>query len=332
MSSRDEIIEKAAIVFSKKGYHGASMSDIAEACNMQKASLYHHVSSKQEILLYLLEKALDLSTECVAEGLKSEVPHPARFYIVAQKYVNTLKDTPYVLHLLSYEYQSLERANQSKFLFRQDQYENLWREFIIDGIEAGYFSCKNVKIVVKAIILTLNSIIMWSEAENQISLDEFSNSLIDTLLRSLLKGSNFDMPSSIQNNKKQNESDNWFDVFLSYSTKDKDEARKITTFLEDEGYRVFLSEKSIKPSAKWEDRIRDALKVSKVMCLLATPNSLNSGWVTTEWGAAWALDIPILPILFQCSAEQLPERLNRYQSINFHEMSKIVDVLKEIDK
>lgn len=58
--TREDILEAAAQIFRQKGFHGASMSDIAKAVNLQKASLYHHVSSKQEILLEILDRALQL--------------------------------------------------------------------------------------------------------------------------------------------------------------------------------------------------------------------------------------------------------------------------------
>lgn len=58
--TREEILEAAVFIFSQKGFHATSMQDIAEAVNLQKSSLYHHVSSKQEILVELLDQALDL--------------------------------------------------------------------------------------------------------------------------------------------------------------------------------------------------------------------------------------------------------------------------------
>ena len=42
------------------------MADIASAVNLQKASLYHHVSSKQEILLELRDRALEMLTALIA--------------------------------------------------------------------------------------------------------------------------------------------------------------------------------------------------------------------------------------------------------------------------
>ena len=65
--TRDKILEAAAQIFSEKGFHAASMQDIAKSVNLQKASLYHHVSSKQEILLELLDQALDILIERIGE-------------------------------------------------------------------------------------------------------------------------------------------------------------------------------------------------------------------------------------------------------------------------
>src|SRR5512135_3495836 len=74
LMTREDILEAAAQVFRQKGFHGASMQDIAEAVNLQKASLYHHVSSKQEILLALLDRALELLFERVSAISIQDIP------------------------------------------------------------------------------------------------------------------------------------------------------------------------------------------------------------------------------------------------------------------
>ena len=123
-----------------------------------------------------------------------------------------------------------------------------------------------------------------------------------------------------------------YDVFLSYSTKDKVEAKKIETFLTKKKINVFLSEKDILPGSKWKNDIQDALTGSRMVCILATPNSVKSEWVATERGAAWALKIRIVPILLRCSVNDLPEMLRDYQAVDFHEMAKIVEVVKSQSK
>ena len=67
--TRKEILDASAQKFSQKGYHGTSMQDIAGAVHLQKASLYHHVSSKQEILFELLNRGLHLLSGKVEQSI-----------------------------------------------------------------------------------------------------------------------------------------------------------------------------------------------------------------------------------------------------------------------
>ena len=47
--TKQEILEHALTLFMNKGYEGASMSDLAAATGIKKASLYAHYSGKEEI-------------------------------------------------------------------------------------------------------------------------------------------------------------------------------------------------------------------------------------------------------------------------------------------
>jgi len=51
---KKELIKCALSVFKEKGYHKTSMSDIAEACDILKGSIYHYVSGKEELMVEVL--------------------------------------------------------------------------------------------------------------------------------------------------------------------------------------------------------------------------------------------------------------------------------------
>ena len=44
------IIKQSLKVFRTKGYYATSMKDIADACDLQKGSLYYHFASKEELM------------------------------------------------------------------------------------------------------------------------------------------------------------------------------------------------------------------------------------------------------------------------------------------
>src|SRR5262250_2265797 len=48
-ATRREIIEKAAPIFNKKGFEGASLSDLMEATGLEKGGIYRHFESKEQL-------------------------------------------------------------------------------------------------------------------------------------------------------------------------------------------------------------------------------------------------------------------------------------------
>lgn len=109
-----------------------------------------------------------------------------------------------------------------------------------------------------------------------------------------------------------------YDVFLSYANPDRDEARTLHGRLAEAGLRTFMAEKTLRPGDAFADEIRKALRGSRELWLLVSPSSSKSEWVTTEWGAAWALEKTILPILLRCSHDALPDRLRQIHCLDYH--------------
>jgi len=54
----DEIAYAAVKLFNQKGYHSTSVQDIADEVGLQKGSLYHYISSKEELLLQIATKSM----------------------------------------------------------------------------------------------------------------------------------------------------------------------------------------------------------------------------------------------------------------------------------
>jgi hypothetical protein len=57
---RVEILRAAAACFHRRGYHGASVEEIAKALQMTKGNLYYYFKDKEEILFFCHDYSLDL--------------------------------------------------------------------------------------------------------------------------------------------------------------------------------------------------------------------------------------------------------------------------------
>src|SRR5215207_10160143 len=159
--TRDDILEAAAQVFRQKGFHGTSMQDIAKAVSLQKASLYHHVSSKQEILLELLDRALELLLERISAICSQDIPADEKLQEMIRAYLQILTENADLSAVLLFEHRSLERKQHARHVPNRDRFEALWRAVLEEGVATKRFKCEDPALAARAILGILNWTITW---------------------------------------------------------------------------------------------------------------------------------------------------------------------------
>jgi AcrR family transcriptional regulator len=185
--TREDILEAAAQVFRQKGFHGASMQDIAEAVNLQKASLYHHVSSKQEILLALLNRALELLLERISSISGQEIPADEKLRHMVRAYLQILTQNTDLSAVLLFEHRSLERKQHARHVPNRDKFEALWRGVLEEGVAEKRFACDDPALAARALLGIMNWTITWYRPEGPLEIDEIADQYSNLLLNGLLK-------------------------------------------------------------------------------------------------------------------------------------------------
>ena len=184
--TRADILDAAAQVFRQKGYHGASMADIAGAVNLQKASLYHHVSSKQEILLALLDRALEMLTEHISAVTSLDLPPDEKLRQMIHAYLSALTENVDLSSVLLIEHRSLEKKLHARHVPYRDKFEGLWRDVVKDGVKAGVFACDDPALIVRALMGIMNWTITWYRPDGPKSIDVIADEYANLLFKGLL--------------------------------------------------------------------------------------------------------------------------------------------------
>ncbi len=65
MGRREQILQTAAGLFARHGYHGVSIADLGAACGISGPAFYKHFRSKQDLLAAML---VSISDDLLAEG------------------------------------------------------------------------------------------------------------------------------------------------------------------------------------------------------------------------------------------------------------------------
>lgn len=185
--TKADILEAAAQVFRQKGFHGASMQDIAKAVNLQKPSLYHHVSSKQEILLALLDRALELLLERISTISSQDIPADQKLQEMIRAYLQILAENTDLSAVLLFEHRSLERRQHARHVPSRDRFEALWRTVLEEGLAAKLFKCEDPALTTRAILGILNWTITWYRPDGPLEIEEIADHYSKLLLNGLLK-------------------------------------------------------------------------------------------------------------------------------------------------
>lgn len=124
-------------------------------------------------------------------------------------------------------------------------------------------------------------------------------------------------------------------VFLSYDHSDSELAKRVKSGLKSAGVDVWLDTDEILPGDAWSERISDALKTSRAMVVLLTPNSIRSPRVLNE--VQYALGEPgyrrrLIPVLFgrESTDEGVPWILKRLNMIRVKGLEEEKEGLEQI--
>jgi predicted ATPase len=105
------------------------------------------------------------------------------------------------------------------------------------------------------------------------------------------------------------------DIFISYSSQDKDAADTICSGLEARGIRCWMTPRDIVPGMPWAESIIDALETAKAMLLVFTASANQSVQIHREVERAVHKGVPVIPLRLE---NVLPTRTMEYFISTMH--------------
>lgn len=70
--TRQDILQKVAVLFNEKGYEATSMQDITKATGIQRGGIYNHFASKEALALETFEYACSILSQRLLQGIRHQ--------------------------------------------------------------------------------------------------------------------------------------------------------------------------------------------------------------------------------------------------------------------
>ncbi len=157
---RLEIAHAASELIFQHGYNETSLNQIARRIGIGKSTIYDYFSRKDEIILLLLDEPL-AEVRSQAEQIAAGAGNPAeRLTRILEMHLKVLLRDRAFIFKLSFEFQRLPLDVQARHEGKRQDYQELLRRLVQEGISDGSFRPVDPDITVKILLSILSSVIL----------------------------------------------------------------------------------------------------------------------------------------------------------------------------
>jgi AcrR family transcriptional regulator len=116
---REMILARAAALFARGGYPGTSMNQVAQACGLSKATLYHYYRDKYALLVSIAEGHVTRLQGIVDEALAEEATPAGRMRLLIRRLVEEYASAQNDHRVLTEDVKFLEPGDRERILGKE---------------------------------------------------------------------------------------------------------------------------------------------------------------------------------------------------------------------
>lgn len=187
VSRKDQIIATAREMMRKNGYQGTSMRDIASALQIEAASLYNHISGKEDILRETCFGMADKFLAGIGEVNDIYFNAEEKLGMAVRNHIKIITENLDASWIFIHEWRHLTGGGKQEFIALRDRYEKEFMQILEEGENEGIFNEVNNKFATLTILSSLNWVVEWYRPNGPMSPNQIGEKLTEFILTGLKK-------------------------------------------------------------------------------------------------------------------------------------------------
>ncbi len=182
---KEQIHRMACRLFRERGFHGASVRDIAEEVGLVGGSLYAHIESKDDLLWEIVDGAADRFFDALKPIVEANlaIVQKVRKAIVA--HVEVIAGDLDAAAVYTVEWRHLEPKRRETFTRRRDEYEAMFRRLVREAMQQGFIATVDEAMATRFILSSLNYLFTWYKPDGRMTPNEVGRMMSDYILDGL---------------------------------------------------------------------------------------------------------------------------------------------------
>jgi AcrR family transcriptional regulator len=182
-----EILEQAARLIRQRGYEATSMQEIASACGMTKAGLYHHVTTKESLLVAIMSYGMDLFEERVLARVTHIADPLERLRATMARNIELVtEDSAKEVTIILHEHQTLTGDAQRAVNARKKRYVRFLEDGFREAMTRGQIRTVDPTIAAFSFLGTVLWTYKWYRADGRLDPKQLADGTIDLFFHGLV--------------------------------------------------------------------------------------------------------------------------------------------------
>jgi AcrR family transcriptional regulator len=181
---REMILARAAALFARGGYPGTSMNQVAEACGLSKATLYHYYRDKYELLVNIAEDHVSRLQGVVEEALAEQATPQGRMRLLVRRLVEEYANAQNEHRVLTEDVKFLAPEDRKRIL---DKERGVVEAFagVVAALRPDLREAAMSKPLTMLLFGMVNWMFTWMKPEGPLGYDEMAPIVTDLFLGGL---------------------------------------------------------------------------------------------------------------------------------------------------
>ncbi|MDZ7839606.1 MAG: TetR/AcrR family transcriptional regulator [Gammaproteobacteria bacterium] len=179
-------VDVATRLFAEHGYNGTSIADIANELGLTTASLYYHVTGKQELLLHVLATGMAEFLNRLEEIAAQEIDPREKLRLAIDNHLSFVLSKKQAVAVFLRERRFLESPYKEQYQQAVDRYDVLFTEIVSKCMAQGAIPSGDPTLIRLGILGMINWIVEWYQPDGRLKEDEirlaFTGIIVDQML------------------------------------------------------------------------------------------------------------------------------------------------------
>jgi AcrR family transcriptional regulator len=182
---RKRLLRAGARLFAKNGYHATGVAELGRAVALGRGALYHHMGSKQELLVEISVRHVREMVAVGEEVLGSDLTPPDKLRVLSRRLMRTISENLPEVTVFFREGHALRGKSRRRVIELRDRFDQIWQQVLDEGVDHGYFRHSTTPVRL-GLLGMHNYSYVWIDPNGRMQPEQIADAFCDIALFGLL--------------------------------------------------------------------------------------------------------------------------------------------------